>query len=106
LQQQLALRAESVTDSRYNDTAHLVANFILNFEEEIERSDPFRKKSLMRQCISGILVDGERRQVHLAVRRIPAVTSELEYLLQNKTVATKVMTAVSSGGRRCTCIEK
>lgn len=93
------LKSEQIADSRYHDSAHSVANFILNFEEEFEKSDPFRKKALLRQCISDILVDRERKVVRLAIRRIPAVNSELEYLLQNKKAATGVVTAVSSGGR-------
>lgn len=95
------LIAERSVDSRCADTAHSVANFILNFDEQFDRSDPFRKKSLLRQCISGILVDRERKVVRLAVRRIPVVTAEIESVLQknekNKAV-TGVMTAVRSGG--------
>jgi hypothetical protein len=76
------LKAERSVDSRCNETSHLVANFILNFEEEFERSDPYRKKALLKQCISDILVDRERKVVRFSVRRIPVMTAEIESLLK------------------------
>jgi hypothetical protein len=95
------LKDERSVDSRCNETSHLVANFILNFEEEFERSDPHRKKALLKQCISDILVDRERKVVRFSVRRIPVMTAEIESLLkehQKNKAVTEVMTAVSSGG--------
>lgn len=94
-----ALRAEKIADSHCIDSAQEVANFILNFEEEFEKADPLQKKALLKKCISHIVVDRDRNVVRLAVRRIPAVTPELDQLLQKETAATKVVTAVSSGGR-------
>ncbi|MGB2867267.1 MAG: recombinase family protein [Bacteroidota bacterium] len=81
------------------DTAQAVASYLLNFEEVFENADPFKKKLLLKRSITSLLVDRQQGVVRLAVSRIPAVTTQLEQLLQKETAATKVVTAVSSGGR-------
>lgn len=93
------IKANSRQIESYEKTAQKVANFVLNFEEEFERSNPARKKQLLKNCILGMLVDREKNAVNVAVNRIPAVTFELENLLQKEKAVTKVVTAVSSGGR-------
>jgi hypothetical protein len=93
------LKVASNQVESYEKTAQKIANYFLNFEEEFERSNPARKKQLLKNCILGMLVDREKNAVHVAVNRIPAVTFELECLIQKETAATKVVTAVCSGGR-------
>ena len=96
----LSLQTQKAADSRFLDSSREIADFILNFEDDLNSSDPFRKKVLLKKCISDIVVDRAKNVINLSARILPAVTPELEYLLlQNKkAVATKVATAVSSGG--------
>ena len=95
----LLVQTQKAADSHFLDSSHEIANFILNFEDELSCSDPFRKKALLKKCISHIIVDRDKKVIRLAARLLPAVTPELDYLLQKETAATKVVTAVSSGGR-------
>lgn len=96
----LSLQTQKAADSHFLDSSREIANFILNFEDDLNSSDPFQKKALLKKCISDIVVDRAQNVIHLSARILPAVTPELEYLLQKqKAVATNVATAVSSGGR-------
>jgi hypothetical protein len=90
----LSLQTQKAADSHFLDSSHEVANFILNFEDELNCSDPFRKKILLKKCISQIIVDRENNVIHLSARRLPAVTPELEYLLQKETAALEPATGV------------
>lgn len=93
------LKTASIQIESYDRTAQAVARYVLNFEEDFEKGNPARKKYLLKNCILGILVDREKNAVRVAVNRIPAATFELENLIQKEKAVTKVVTAVSSGGR-------
>jgi hypothetical protein len=79
-----------------------VANIILNFEEKFNHSDFASKKLLLKKCIYGATVDREKNVFRLDVRQVPMATIDLEFLLQKEKAATKVVTAMSSGGTRRT----
>ena len=53
----------------------------------------------MKKMISKIDVDRDNNVVRFYVRRLPAVTPELDEMLQKERVATEVVTTQSSGGR-------
>ena len=76
-----------------------VARFILEFETKIKTVPIEEQKLLVKQVISSIVVDREREVVQFYVRRVPAVSPQLEELLQNKTAPTQSVSAESSGGR-------
>ena len=57
------------------------------------------KKLLIKLCISEIVVKRERGVIQLFVRKIPAVSPQLEKLYKNKKALTRVVSAQSSGGR-------
>jgi len=75
-----------------------VMEYIENFETEIERAPMEEKKILMKKMISKIDVDRDNNVVRFHVRRLPAVTPELDELLQKERVAADVATTQSSGG--------
>lgn len=76
-----------------------VARFILEFESKIQTVPPEDQKLLIKKVISSIIVDRERNVVQFYIRRIPAVSPQLEELLQNKKAPTESVSAGSSGGR-------
>jgi hypothetical protein len=55
-----------------------VADFILNFEKRIANVPIHEKKDLIRKIVSKIIVDREANVVRCYVRKVPAVTSEIE----------------------------
>jgi ribosomal protein L12E/L44/L45/RPP1/RPP2 len=59
---------------------------------------PEEQKHLLKQVISKIVVEREKKVVQFFVRRVPAVSVQLEELLQNKKAATQSVTAEGSGG--------
>jgi DNA invertase Pin-like site-specific DNA recombinase len=58
-----------------------VARFLLNFEREFENAPIHEKKLLVQKCISQIVVDKEKGVARFFVRKIPAVTPQIEELL-------------------------
>src|ERR1051325_281655 len=76
-----------------------VARFILEFESKIQTVPPEEQKLLIKKVISKIVVDRDRNVVQFFIRRIPAVSPQLEELLQNKKAPTESVSAESSGGR-------
>ena len=68
--------------NRLSDWSDAVARFVLNFETEFESAPIEDRKSLIRKCIARIVVDREEGVAKVYVRRIPAVTPELQRLLE------------------------
>lgn len=64
------------------DWSEAVARFVLNFEKEFEKAPIEDRKSLIKKCISRIVVNKEEGLARFYVRRIPAVTLELQRLFQ------------------------
>src|SRR6267143_3338257 len=75
-----------------------VADFILEFEKKIETTPPEEQKLLIKKVISEIVVDREREVVQFHIRRVPAVSPQLEELLKNKKAPAESVSAGSSGG--------
>lgn len=65
-------------------TADHISRFIEKFDEVFQAAPPDEKKLLLRKCVSEVVVDRERGVLQVAVRRIPAVTAELEELFMQK----------------------
>ena len=65
-------------------TADHISRFIEKFDEVFQAAPPDEKKLLLRKCVSEVVVDRERGVLQVAVRRIPAVTAELEELFLQK----------------------
>jgi len=59
-----------------------VDDFILNFEERIARVPVHEKKDLIRRIISKIEVDRDANVVRCYVRKVPAVSPEIEEMYQ------------------------
>ena len=58
----------------------MVAEFIIGFEEKITAVPIFERKELVKKIISRIVVDRENGVVRCYVRRVPAVTPEIQNL--------------------------
>jgi len=102
----LRVRVQSLasTDEKRMDPAkisEIVAKFILNFEEKFEKAPIEEKKLLVKKMISEIVVDRESGVVRFYVRRVPAVSPELEKLYEKKRVPAGVASTQSSGGTQC-----
>ena len=103
----LRVRVQSLasTDEKRMDPAkisEIVAKFILNFEEKFEKAPLEEKKLLVKKMISEIVVDRESGVVRFYVRRVPAVSPELEKLYEKKRVPAGVASTQSSGGPNLT----
>ena len=99
-QQVLEVKAETVRQADIQSKADLIETFIREFDQVFDAAPMEGKKLMLRKCISGIMVDRDRGIARIAIRRLPAVTTEIEELLYNKTApTTKVVGAASSGGR-------
>ncbi len=83
----LSVQTQKAADSYFLDSSREIANFILNFEDELSCSDPFRKKALLKKCIFEVVVERAKNVVHLSAHILPTVTHELEYLLQKEKAA-------------------
>jgi len=59
-----------------------VEDFILNFEERIARVPVHEKKDLIRRIVSKIEVDRDANVVRCYVRKVPAVSPEIEEMYQ------------------------
>ena len=68
--------------NRLSDWSDAVARFVLNFEMEFENAPIEDRKTLIRKCIARIVVDRQEGVAKVYVRRIPAVTPELQRLLE------------------------
>jgi len=55
-----------------------VVDFILNFEKRIVNVPIHEKKDLVKRIVSKIIVDRDANVVRCYVRKVPAVTSEIE----------------------------
>ncbi|HCA81470.1 MAG TPA: hypothetical protein DEP53_17200 [Bacteroidetes bacterium] len=84
LQRKLHQIQSELTDAHdhVSDWSDAVARFVLNFETEFESAPIEDRKSLIRKCIARIVVDREKGVAKVYVRRIPAVTPELQRLLE------------------------
>jgi hypothetical protein len=92
------------TDSRpvrldIDEIIQEVTKFVLNFEERIGTAPVEEKKEIIQRCISRIVVDRERMVARFYVKRIPAVSSHLESILQAKP-AGSIMTERCARNRR------
>jgi len=58
----------------------MVAEFIIGFEEKITAVPIYERKELVKKVISRIVVDREAGVARCYVRRVPAVTSDLQNL--------------------------
>ena len=76
-----------------------VARFVLEFEHKIKTEPIEEQKLLIKKVISEIVVDREKSVVKFYIRRVPAVSPELEELLQNKKGPAGFASPESSGGR-------
>ena len=84
LQKELHQIQSELTDAHnhVSDWSDAVARFVLSFETEFEKAPIEDRKSLIKKCISRIVVDREEGFARVYVRRIPAVTPELQRLLE------------------------
>ena len=80
------------------DTAQAISDFNSNFDKIFDQATMEEKKLLIKLCISEIVVKRERGVIQLFVRKIPAVSPQLEKLYKNKKALTRVVSA-QSGGR-------
>jgi hypothetical protein len=64
--------------SLLDEAGSCVADFILNFEQRIASIPIHQKKDLIRRVVSKIIVDRDANIVRCYVRRVPAVTTEIE----------------------------
>ena len=91
------------SDTRRGDLhakADLIERYIRSFEEVFDTAPIEEKKLILQKCISGIEIDRDAGLVRIVVRRLPAVTQEIEELLYKTAVpTTKVVGTASSGGR-------
>ena len=78
--------------------SEIVAKFILNFEEKFENAPIDEKKLLVKKMISEIVVDREKGVARFYIRRVPAVSPELEKLYLNKKEPAKIAGSECSGG--------
>jgi site-specific DNA recombinase len=95
------LQSLSLVNERQIEPAkisEIVAKFILNFEEKFENAPIEEKKLLIKKMISEIVVDRDNGVVRFYVRRVPAVSPELEKLYEKKRVPAGVASTQSSGG--------
>jgi hypothetical protein len=70
----LSLQTQKASDSHFFHSSHEILNFILNFEDALNCSDPFSMKTLVKKCIADVLVDKAENVIHLSTRILPAVT--------------------------------
>ena len=76
-----------------------VAEFVLDFESRIHEAPIEVQKDLVRKIISEIIVDREKEVVRFYVRRVPAVTPEIENLFKiRRGPSTEIASPQSSGG--------
>jgi hypothetical protein len=68
----------------------------LDFEREFEKAPIEDRKSLIKKCISRIIVDREEGLARFYVRRIPAATPELQRLFPPTEDHHGVVTSVSA----------
>jgi hypothetical protein len=94
-----ALEADLQKPIDLQDVGKVVAEFMLNFRERFLKAPIEEQKSLIKKCISGIVVEKEKAEVFVFVRTPPAVTPELESFYPNKKALTEVVSAVRSGDR-------
>jgi len=82
-----------------------VKRFIADFDNAITNATDDVKKTILKKCISGIVVDREEKVLKFDIRKIPAVTPELlnRYSTRKplKTSIASVVSAACSGGRQC-----
>lgn len=76
-----------------------VSAMLLNFQDRFEKAPIEERKLVVRKLISQVVIDRDQRVARLYVRKLPAVTPELESLYENKRALTDVVSARSSGGR-------
>ncbi|MBI1804044.1 MAG: recombinase family protein [Ignavibacteria bacterium] len=77
-----------------------VAEFVLDFESRIHTAPIEDQKDLIRKIISQIIVDREKEVVRFYVRRVPAVSPEIEDLFKNRRgPSIEIASPRSSGGR-------
>ena len=97
----MRLQSLTLVNERKIDPAkvsEIVAKFILNFEEKFENAPIDEKKLLVKKMISEIVVDREKGVARFYIRRVPAVSPELEKLYEKKRVPAGVASTQSSGG--------
>ena len=75
-----------------------VEDFITHFETRIDEAPMEEKKILMKKMILKIEVDRDDNVVRFYVRKLPAVTPELDEMVQKERVVADVATTQSSGG--------
>ncbi len=89
--------------------ASAVKQFIEQFEHAIRNSTEDVKKTILRKCISGVLVDREAKKFKFDIRKVPAVTPELErrYAIRKPLSITlaNVMSANTFGGAQWTLFD-
>lgn len=81
------------------DWSDAVARFVLDFEKEFQKAPIEDRKSLIKKCISRIIVEREEGLARFYVRRIPAVTPELQRLFQPAENPRDVVSSVSARNR-------
>ncbi|MEX2117168.1 MAG: recombinase family protein [Bacteroidota bacterium] len=94
-----SLKDEQETEIVVENVASQVRDFINNFEEVFEKAPIEERKTLIKKVISEIIVDRESNTIRFYIRKLPAVSPQLEDLLKKKRAPTEVVSARSSGGR-------
>lgn len=91
--------ALSIEIEFYEDT---VKRFIEEFEAKITSAPEDIKKSWLKKCISEVIVDREAEEFRFNIRKVPAVTPELERSFTSHKPLTmslaNIVSAASSGG--------
>ena len=104
-----ALKKQSILDQKVEAVelevefhASAVKRFIEEFEDTIRNATEDVRKTILRKCISGILVDREAKKFKFDIRKVPAVTPEIEkrYISRKPLSVTlaNVMSATANGG--------
>ena len=89
------IKAEIETQVSVVDTAHEEQEFMLNFDRIFEQASVAEKKFLVKLCISEIIVDKGQNTIDFFVRKIPAISPQLNGLYKNKKALKEVVSARS-----------
>ncbi len=108
IHQQALSRLQSVEDEKHLNVGTVsttIRQFFQNFQEEFARLPIVGKKQLIRKIVPEIIIDRDREVAEVHIRKLPAVTKQMEDLYSaNKKALTALqipqpVSAMSSGGR-------
>ena len=75
-----------------------IAQFFLNLKSLFERATIEEKKDLLKRCISEIIIDRSSNVARIFIRKIPAITFEIEEIFKKNKQSSAVVSRTSSGG--------